>query len=207
MEITCRPFVPSGGDALIDFLTSDTWPFHSSVVLDQARIGQWMSDGVYDSAENRTFWIGAGDDTVGLIRLMDLGDETPLFDLRIRSRWRGQGFGVQALAWSTRYLFDEFPLIRRIEGTTRQDNVAMRRTFQRCGYAKEAHYRDAWAGPEGSVHDAVGYAILRRDWQAGTVTAPQSHPTDEQGALPGAAPGGTPQNPAIDLSNTPPTAP
>ena len=175
MDITYRRFVPFEGDALIAFLTGDTWPFHSSVVLEPERIRQWMSDGVYDSAENRTFWIGAGDNTVGLIRLMDLGDETPMLDLRIGSPWRGKGFGVQALTWGTRYLFDEFPQIRRIEGTTRQDNVAMRRTFQRCGYAKEAHYRDAWAGPEGSVHDAVGYAILRRDWQAGTVTAPQWH--------------------------------
>ncbi|WP_406515400.1 GNAT family N-acetyltransferase [Streptomyces sp. NBC_00873] len=175
MEITYRRFVPSEGDALINFLTSDTWPFHSSVVIDRDRIRQWMSDGVYDSEENRTFWIVTGDNVVGLIRLMDLGDETPLFDLRIRSQWRGKGFGGQTLIWITRYLFDEFPRIRRIEGTTRQDNVAMRRTFQRCGYAKEAHYRDAWAGAEGAVHDAVGYAILRRDWEAGTVTTPEWH--------------------------------
>jgi len=63
--------------------------------------------------------------------------------------------------------------MRRIEGTTRQDNRAMRRLFLRCGYAKEAHYRDAWPAQDGTIHDAVGYAILRRDWSAGTVTPPQ----------------------------------
>ena len=36
-------------------------------------------------------------------------------------------------------VFTEFPDIDRIEGTTRQDNRAMRRTFIRCGYVKEAH--------------------------------------------------------------------
>jgi RimJ/RimL family protein N-acetyltransferase len=43
----------------------------------------------------------------------------------------------------TGYLFTEFPGIRRIEGTTRADNHAMRRTFRRCGYVKEAHWRQA----------------------------------------------------------------
>jgi hypothetical protein len=28
------------------------------------------------------------------------------------------------------------------------------------------------ACPDGTTHDAVGYAILRSDWQAGTVTPP-----------------------------------
>ncbi|WP_258024275.1 hypothetical protein [Streptomyces bambusae] len=49
----------------------------------------------------------------------------------------------------------------------------MRRTFRRCGYVKEAHYRDAWPGADGTVHDAVGYAVLRRDWLSGTVTTPK----------------------------------
>ena len=109
---------------------------------------------------------------VGLIRLLDLGDDTPLFDLRIRAASRGKGLGTSALRWLTGYLFNEFPSIRRIEGTTRQDNLAMRRTFRKCGYVKEAHYRQAWPSRDGTVYDAVGYAILRSDWQAGTVTPP-----------------------------------
>jgi hypothetical protein len=66
----------------------------------------------------------------------------------------------------------ESPGIRRIEGTTRQDNQAMRRTFRKCGYVKEAHYRQAWPAPDGTIRDAVGYAILRADWQAGSITPP-----------------------------------
>lgn len=77
------------------------------------------------------------------------------------------------MRWLTSYLFTEFPGIRRIEGTTRQDNHAMRRTFRRCGYVKEAHYRQAWPAPGGRVYDAVGYAILRSDWQSGTITPPE----------------------------------
>ncbi|MFE7187443.1 GNAT family N-acetyltransferase [Streptomyces erythrochromogenes] len=176
MELTYRRFDPSDAseaEALVAFLAADTWPFHGVAVVgaDQAR--RWVADGRFDADDTRTFWISDGDDPLGLVRLMDLGDRTPVFDLRIRTRYRGRGVGGHALAWLTAYLFAEFPEIRRIEGTTRQDNAAMRRTFRRCGYVKEAHYRDGWPAADGSaVHDAVGYAILRRDWLAGTTTAP-----------------------------------
>lgn len=46
----------------------------------------------------------------------------------------------------------------------------MRRVLERCGYAKEAHYRRAWPGAGGAVHDGIGYAVLRGDWESGTVT-------------------------------------
>ncbi|MEU4154100.1 GNAT family N-acetyltransferase [Streptomyces sp. NPDC026659] len=173
MDLTFRRFAPSEADALVDFLTGDTWPFHASAAPDGDEVRRWISAGRYDGEENRAFWIMAGDSTAGLIRLMDLADDTPLFDLRVRSRWRATGIGGTALTWLTRYLFEECPRVRRIEGTTRQDNAAMRRAFQRCGYVKEAHYRDAWPGTGGSVHDAVGYAVLRRDWESGGVTVPE----------------------------------
>ncbi|WP_435612076.1 hypothetical protein [Streptomyces sp. bgisy159] len=48
----------------------------------------------------------------------------------------------------------------------------MRRVFRACGYVEEAHYRQAWPTEDGTVCDAVGYAILRRDWRTGTTTLP-----------------------------------
>ncbi|KJY36520.1 GNAT family N-acetyltransferase [Streptomyces katrae] len=171
MEITYRRFERTEGELLVDFLSGETWPFHASPAVEPDQVRGWLADGVYEGEESRTFWVLADGSTVGLVRLMDLGDDTPLLDLRIRSGWRGRGIGRRSLEWATRYLFEEFPRVRRIEGTTRRDNAAMRRTFLRCGYVKEAHYRDGWPGAGGAVHDAVGYAVLRRDWEAGTVTA------------------------------------
>lgn len=132
-----------------------------------------MAASAYDNDRTRTFWIAT--DTCGeasLIRLFDLGDSTPLFDLRVRAAFRGLGLGTAAVRWLTGYLFAEFPDTERIEGTARRDNRAMRRTFIRCGYVKEAHYRRSWAGRDGTLHDAIGYAILRSDWETGTVTRP-----------------------------------
>jgi RimJ/RimL family protein N-acetyltransferase len=123
----------------------------------------------------------------GLIRLMDLGERTPMFDLRLRAQWRGKGIGGQALRWLTAYLFTELPAIARVEGNTRQDNRAMRRAFQRAGYVKETHYRDGWPLDGGEVYDGVGYAILRRDWLAGTTTAPEWHDEHMLTSAPSAA--------------------
>lgn len=179
-----RRFVPGEVELLAAFLTGEDWPFfgrsgrpRADLVREQAAAGH------YDSDQARTFWIVAGTAEVGLIRLFDLGDDTPLFELRIRAAYRSAGLGTAAVRWLTRYLFTAFPRVRRIEGTTRQDNIAMRRTFARCGYVKEAHYRQAWPGRDGTFHDSVGYAILRSDWESGTVTPPDWD--DDPGAVAG----------------------
>ncbi|MGW0082228.1 GNAT family N-acetyltransferase [Streptomyces sp. NPDC003393] len=172
MEITYERFESTDAEELVALLSGDTWPFHGSDVVDQAQARQWIGDGRYDGRDDRAFWITVAGERAGLVRLMDLSDNTPLFDLRISSEHRGRGLGGQALTWLTKYVFTEFPEVQRIEGTTRQDNVAMRRAFRRCGYVKEAHYRDAWPAADGTVHDAVAYAILRRDWLSGSATVP-----------------------------------
>ncbi|MFD9287963.1 GNAT family N-acetyltransferase [Streptomyces sp. NPDC060030] len=173
MDISFRRLSAFETTPLIHFLTSDDWPFHAVREVDPETAGRWITEGRFEGEGNRSFWVVDGGVAVGLVRLMDLGDATPLFDLRLRAADRGRGIGSAVVAWLTRYLFEEFPDVRRIEGTTRQDNRPMRRVFLRCGYAKEAHYRDAWPSPDGEVHDAVGYAVLRRDWLSGEVTAPQ----------------------------------
>ena len=59
----------------------------------------------------------------------------------------------------------------RLEGHTRQDNLAMRKTFERAGFVKEAHLRNAWFSPkENSYYDAVTYGITREDFMTGTTT-------------------------------------
>ncbi|MFI6322415.1 GNAT family N-acetyltransferase [Nonomuraea sp. NPDC050556] len=154
-------FIPvTRDDDLAGFLAADDWPFHAGA----------PSATVADDAQ--AFWILADGERAGLVKLMDLGDDTPMFDLRVRQAWRGKGAGTAAVAWLTGHLFTSLPGVNRIEGTTRVDNAAMRAVFRKSGYAKESHYRDAWPGRDGTPYDAVGYAILRRDWESGTVTWP-----------------------------------
>jgi RimJ/RimL family protein N-acetyltransferase len=172
MDVSYCRVTPADADRLVAFLTGDTWPFHGSPVVSADQARGWIAAGRYDGEDSRAFWIVADGSDAGLIRLMDLGDRTPVFDLRLRAAWRGQGLGGAALRWLTGYLFTELPGIARVEGTTRQDNQAMRRAFRQAGYVREAHYREAWPVDGGAVYDAVGYAILRRDWETGTTTPP-----------------------------------
>jgi RimJ/RimL family protein N-acetyltransferase len=170
--IEFRRFTVAGTDALAEFLSAEEWPFHAVPRVDPEDVRRRAADGYYDGPSARTFWIIADGSTVGMVRLFDLDDGAPLFDVRLRSASRRRGIGSQAVAWLTAYLFTELPEINRIEATTRHDNHAMRHILRTHGYAKEAHYRQSWPAPDGTLHDTVAYAILRHDWQTGTVTQP-----------------------------------
>ena len=159
-------------EALAVFLTGDTWPFHGVEQPTRETAADWLAESRFFGSESRSFWVrtAGGAETAGLVTLKDLQDRTPLFDLRLRAAYRGRGLGTAAVRWLTRYLFTELPEILRIEGDTRQDNIAMQRTFERCGYVRESHHRQAWPSSQGFVYDAYGYAILRQDWLSGGTT-------------------------------------
>ena len=83
----------------------------------------------------------------------------------------GNGYGPKALRLVAEYVFGLLGKKIRLEGHTRQDNLAMRKTFERAGFVKEAHLRQAWFSPkENSYYDAVTYGITREDFMAGTTT-------------------------------------
>lgn len=170
--IEFRRFVTGDADALAGFLAAHEWPFHANPRVDPGAVRRQVADGYYDSPAARTFWVLADGEPVGVVRIFDLDDGAPLFDLRIGEPARGRGAGTRAVRWLTTHVFTEHPEVDRIEATTRQDNHAMRRVLRHCGYAKEAHYRQAWPNGTGTPSDAVGYAVLRGDWASGTVTPP-----------------------------------
>ncbi|MEU7479760.1 GNAT family protein [Lentzea sp. NPDC042327] len=171
-----RRFEAGEAEALADFLAGEPWPFHANATVDRADVLDRVRSGYYDE----TYWIEVAGERAGIVRLFDLGDETPMFDLRVGARHRGRGLGRAAVRWLTDKLFTELAHVQRIEATTRQDNLAMRRVFAQCGYVKEAHYRRAWPDGEGRRFDSVGYAVLRHDWRTGTTTVPDFHDLDQE---------------------------
>jgi len=56
----------------------------------------------------------------------------------------------------------------------------MRAVLKHCGFAKEAHYRQAWPDKSGVMVDCVGYGILRADWERGTTTPVHWQDGDKQ---------------------------
>jgi RimJ/RimL family protein N-acetyltransferase len=173
VTITLTRIDPTGTDRepLTNFVSGAEWPFHVNHRPTRDQVLAGIGAGAYRDEDNDSFWVDhAGSGRIGLLRLEDLSDDAPLFDLRLGVSWRGRGLGVPVLQAVTRHVFTTMPQVNRFEGQTREDNVAMRKTFLRCGWVKEAHYREGWPVPDGRPLASVAYAVLRRDWETGTTT-------------------------------------
>ncbi|MER2137659.1 MAG: GNAT family protein [Arthrobacter sp.] len=172
MAISFLPMTDSAeeSEALVGFLTSNRFPFHVRSEHSEASARKLIEEGRFWSDESIGFWIQNGPQRIGLVVLDDLEEDTPMFDLRLAEEYRGRGLGVPVLRELCGMVFDRFPDAVRFEGQTREDNIAMRRTFLRAGFLKEAHYRLGWPTTEGARVASVAYAILRQDWVNGGIT-------------------------------------
>lgn len=171
--ITLTRLDPTGADreALVGFMTGNEFPFHVVRRPTRAQVEAWIGEGAYRDEDNDSFWVHhAALGRIGFVRLEDLCDPDPVFDLRLDGGFRGRGLGAQALRAVTAHVYTTMPERNRFEGQTREDNVAMRRTFLRCGFVKEAHYREGWPVEAGPPVASVAYGILRRDWETSTTT-------------------------------------
>ena len=167
MPITFTPMAKSEQDTrdLVEFLTSNRFPFHLRPRHSAESAQEAVDSGRFWSEESLGYWINDGGARIGLVVLEDLEDDTPMFDLRLSEEFRGQGLGSKVLTALCTKVFEQFPEPVRFEGQTREDNIAMRKTFLRAGFLKEAHYRQGWPTAEGPRIASVAYAILRQDWE------------------------------------------
>jgi RimJ/RimL family protein N-acetyltransferase len=158
-------------DALTAFLTGNTFPFHVRERLTVAQVTADIDAGRWGDDRTEAFWID--DDErghIGLLRLDDLGDPTAVVDLRLAERWRGRGVGAGVLTLAVEHTFRTHAGVVRVEGHTREDNIAMRRTFEKSGWVREGWFRDGWPVMGGAPLASVAYAVLRRDWASGETT-------------------------------------
>jgi len=164
---------PDGEDRepLLAFFTRNEFPFHVVRRPTAEQVQRWIDEGAFRSDDNDSYWVDHDQlGRIGFFRLEDLTDGAPVFDLRLDAPFRGRGLASTILRAGTDLVFESLPEVNRFEGQTREDNLAMRRTFLRCGWLKEAHYREAWPVEGGTPVASVAYAILRRDWESGTTT-------------------------------------
>jgi RimJ/RimL family protein N-acetyltransferase len=157
-------------DALVSFLTGHRWPFHVVTEPKREDVEAAIDRGRYHDEDNAASWVDTSEHgRLGLVVLEDLTDDTPVFDLRLAQEHRGHGYGVPVLTALTDHVFTTRD-VARFEGQTREDNIAMRRTFLRAGFVKEAHYREGWPVQGRHPMASVAYAVLRRDWLSGQTT-------------------------------------
>jgi RimJ/RimL family protein N-acetyltransferase len=150
-------------DVVADFLSRNTWPFHArtTLTLDEARRIR-----LGPSSEVRSFWIHENESPVGVVRTFDLEDTdigSVAFDLRIADGHRGRGIGRAAIGWLVEKLFTDYPLLHRIEASTRIDNHAMRRALEFSAFVLEGQLRQTWRSEDGTRHDTALYGRLRTD--------------------------------------------
>lgn len=161
---------------IIHILLNNPWEFHSGNNLTEEQIIKRIDSGFYHSKDVKTFFLSELDEIIGFIRIFDLGEdrfdsETPLFDIRIKKDCRGKGLGSKAVTLAIEYVFTNYPNKNRFEATTRYDNIGMRKVLEKCGFVKEAHYRQSWPDKSNVLVDTVGYGILRSDWENKIKTA------------------------------------
>lgn len=164
MQFTFTAVIQADLDALAAWLPRHTWPFHARERVDETWVRERANAGYFWGPDTRSFWaFDSARTPLALLRVFELGDVTPLIDLRVAEGARGRGAGSATLAWVTAHLFESEPDLVRLGGYTRHDNQAMRRVFEKCGYAEEAYHRRAWRVDGGALADSVGYARLRAE--------------------------------------------
>lgn len=164
----------SDRDALVDFLATNSLPFHAGAPLTPSSAAERVDGGRFWSDDSVGFWVLADGERVGIAVLDDVedvpGGGNPVFDLRLAEAHRGRGLGGPILRALTDLVFARWPQLHRFEGHTREDNLAMRATFRSAGWVKEAFYRDGWPVEGAAPKATVAYAVLRRDWESDTTT-------------------------------------
>ncbi|WP_343317397.1 GNAT family protein [Arthrobacter sp. TMP15] len=171
MPITFVPMTPADTEDIVSFLISNSFPFHVHATPQAANIRTKIENGRFWNDDTQGYWIVMDEHRIGMVALEDLQEEdSPLFDLRLDEAQRGKGVGLEVLRSLCDMVFKTMPNTLRFEGQTREDNIAMRKTFLRAGFLKEAHYRMGWPTNDGGHVASIAYSILRQDWVTGDVT-------------------------------------
>ena len=170
MDVTFMPLSDRDDEELVRFLTHNSFPYHRITAPSEELVRQLIVDGRFEADGVSTHWVYGDNQRLGVVILERMDSECPTFDLRLVEKARGHGNGVPVLRALTDLVFTTRPNAHRFAGRTGEDNVAMRKTFLRSGFLKEAHYRDDWELDDGRLIASVTYAVLRRDWELDTVT-------------------------------------
>lgn len=174
MDLKFKKIEKSHSEELAKWLSSDSWPFFLGHTPTKEEVLNRIDEGRFFGEGDLNFWVMNSDERpIGLIELYDLDDLAPMFSIRFKTEFRGRGFGKPTLEWLTRFVFENYPDKRRIEGQTREDNIPMRKVFSKCGYVKEAYYRMASPTEDGGRVASIAYGILREDWESGQLTPVQ----------------------------------
>lgn len=123
--------------------------------------GEWASD-------ERLGWaIIVGGTTSGFALVDGHERHDAEVNVRIGPKARGRGVGREVLRQLADHHFSADPNLARLTGRAHEANVPMQRAFNAAGFLLEARYREVMVPQDGRPVTEWGYALTRRDWEAG----------------------------------------
>lgn len=134
-----------------------------------------LDEGIWASEEQVGWAVMVDGEPAGVAFARNLTSREGVLDIWLRGEVRGRGVGREALRQLADHHFADDPRLRRLEGRTHEDNVAMQRAFTAAGFLMEARYRDSLEQADGTLASEWGYAMTRADWKAGR------HRADDEG--------------------------
>ena len=173
-EVHLRVLVPddAGWVAAMDRKSATSLARPIGFVEDRLReeleAGEWASD-------TRFGWaIIIDGSTAGFALVEDGAGRDAEVRLRIGPKARGRGAGREVLRQLADHHFSASPDLVRLTGRAHEHNVPMQRVFNAAGFRMEARYRDTFPQGDGTAASEWGYALTRKDWQAGRHRLPET---------------------------------
>lgn len=157
MTVILRPYAPEDFDRICAIRGLDTQERRDRFINRLEKPGEWFDHYLHLAIESDGILVGD-------FQLRHCDRTTPPgswdMGLELAEEVRGKGIGTQALIAGARYAFDNGA--HRVEGSTDENNVAMRKAFEKAGWKFEGVLKALFI-EDGVPHNYYSYAITKFD--------------------------------------------
>ena len=157
MSVILRPYKPADFDRICEIRGLDTPERRERFLNRLTTPGEWVDHYLHLAIESDGVLVGDFQ-----LRHCDFTTPNGAWDMGIElsEDARGKGIGTQALIAGTDYAFTHGA--HRVQGSTDESNVAMRKAFERAGWKFEGILKALFI-EDGTPHDYYSYAITKFD--------------------------------------------
>jgi RimJ/RimL family protein N-acetyltransferase len=157
MTVLLRPYQPEDFNRICEIRGLDTPERRERFIARLAKPGEWSDHYLHFAIESDGVLVGDFQ-----FRHCDMTTPNGAWDmgLELSEDVRGRGIGTAALIAGTQYAFDQGA--HRIQGSTAEDNHAMRKAFEKAGWKFEGVLRALFI-EDGVPQNYYSYAITKFD--------------------------------------------
>ncbi len=157
MTVLLRPYQQEDFDRICEIRGLDTPERRERFIARLAKPGEWNNHYLHFAIESDGVLVGDFQ-----FRHCDMTTPNGAWDmgLELSEDARGKGIGTAALKAATQYAFAQGA--HRIEGSTAEDNYAMRKAFDKAGWKFEGVLRALFI-EDGVPQDYYSYSITKFD--------------------------------------------